>query len=91
MSHELIMPNPGKVQSMLDDAEAAIKKIKGTVETTSMIGKMDLKIGGLDKSFGLLEQLMPALDGVIKTFVDTKEAIRDNVARFEADNENITF
>lgn len=90
-AHDLIMPEPVKVLSGVDDAIENLKKIKGVIETTSQIGNMGLAIGGLNTTFKSLEQLTPSLDDAIKIYEGTKTSIEQNVATFKRNNEDLTF
>lgn len=91
MAHDLIMSEPKKVIAMLDEAIDTIKKVKGTIETTSQIGDMGLKIGGLDTTFKNLEQLNPSMDEAIKVFDVIKDAIEVQAATFKRNNEEISY
>lgn len=91
MSHELNMPEPAKVVSVLDECIDVVLKIKNTITTTAEIGKMGLKIGGLDKAFISLEELNPDIDDSLKVFKDIQEQIETHAKTFEAMNEDITY
>lgn len=91
MAHDLEMRNPERVLTRLDDAIDVLKKMEGTIETMSQIGDMNLKIGGLDKTFKNLISLNPSVDGAEKVFASTKESIENHVKVFAQKNEDITF
>ena len=91
MAHDLEMRNPERVLSRLDEAVDVLKKMEGTIETMSQIGDMNLRIGGLDKTFKNLVSLNPSVEGAEKVFVTTKEAIENHVKVFTQKNEDITF
>lgn len=91
MAHDLEMREPQKVLVKLDEAVDALKKIKGTIETTAQIGNMDLKIGGLSNSFSKLEELTKDMDDAVKIVQTTKESIEQQVAIFARNNEDITY
>jgi cephalosporin-C deacetylase-like acetyl esterase len=90
-NHDLNMPEPQKVLAGIDDSVDSLKKIKGTIETTSQIGNMGLAIGGLDAAFKNLEQLNPSLEDAIKVFNTTKESVEQHVATFKRKNSDVTY
>lgn len=89
--HDLVMRDHKKVLAEIDQAISELKGVKTTIETSSEIGKMDLKIGGLDKTFLALSSLTPEIDETIKVFENTKEMIEEQVRIFERNNQDITF
>lgn len=91
MAHDLVMAEPKKVTSALDDAISLVKQIGNTIETTSQIGDMDLKIGGLGNTFKNLEQLMPNMDEVVKAIEGIQESVESQVAIFKRNNEDISI